>query len=220
MDDEALRHREVWALLPWLASGTATPGQQRQAQAHLLGCAECRAELAREEQLARAMRLPPRAAPDAERGLQRLMQRLDQSDDAPAVPGRWRLLAGARLGVGAVAALGLAEALLVAALGWWWLQAPLAGDAAPYRTLTQREAAGAEGPRWRVVFERQRSVGELQVLLARQGLVIVGGPSEAGAFTLGPAGPAGTPDADAVAAQLRQVPGVVFAEAVGGGGGS
>lgn len=222
MDDDVRVHQEVWALLPWLANGSASGPQRQRAELHLRGCPECRAELAREEQLARAMTLPPAGGPQAEPGLQRLLQRLDQEDELPLPVGRTLAFGRARFGLGSVLVLGLAELLLIGALGWWWLQAGDAGsapDAAPYRTLTQGEPARVDAPRWRVVFEPGRTVAELQALLAQQGLAIVAGPSEAGVFTLAAAaagaGPGpGAADADHVAARLRQAPGVVFAEAV------
>lgn len=225
MNDDARSHPAVWALLPWLANGSATPAQRREADAHLRGCADCRAELAREQALMHSLAEPPATTPDVELGLQRLMQRLDQAGDAvvpvlPPVRGR-RLpaLAGVRLGLGAVAAFGLAELLLVAAALWWSARPGLPPDAAaaaPYRTLTQREPA-TDGPRWRVVFQGRQTVGELQALLRGHGLAIVAGPSEAGVFTLGPAAPVatlGAAEADALAARLRQSPGVLFAETV------
>jgi len=226
MNDDTRTHQEVWALLPWLANGSATVEQRRHAEAHLRGCASCRAELARERELVDGLAQPPASAPDVERGLQRLMRRLDQAADAPPVlvrgPGRVRALAGTRLRIGTVAALGLAELLVVAAAALWWAGTPAPADAtaAPYRTLTQRVPGGAgatDGPHWRVVFQGKQTVHDLQALLREHGLAIVAGPTEAGVFTLGVAtqGPAGNaPDADALAARLRQSPAVLFAETV------
>lgn len=218
MSEDPRIHQDVWSLLPWLANGRATPAQRERAEAHLRGCADCRAALMREQQLVAALGQPVAAAPDVERGLQRLMQRLDQADAAPALPGRVGRIAGARLGVGAVATLGLAEALLVGALAWWWLGPATAPAAdAPYRTLTQPEAGAADGPRWRVVFQPQHTVQELQALLRARGLAIVAGPSEAGVFTLvAELPPRDAREADALAARLRESPLVRFAEAVPG----
>lgn len=215
MTDHSRSHRETWALLPWLANGSATPAQRERAQAHLRGCADCRAELAREQRLAQAMERPAAPAPDLERGLQSLMRRLDVEDQAAALPGRWRLLTGARLGLSAVAALGLAELLLVGAVALWWFNgtAPATADAAPYRTLTQSKPAASDDAQWRVVFQEQRTLAELQGLLRTHGLSIVAGPSEAGVFTLAATVPQAA-DADALAARLRQSPLVRFAEAV------
>ncbi len=75
-------HQAVWALLPWLANGTATPAQRQTAEAHLQGCADCRAELARETALAQHLAAAPTVAPPLEAGLARLMQRLDQAESA------------------------------------------------------------------------------------------------------------------------------------------
>lgn len=219
MTDDSRSHRDTWALLPWLANGSATPAQRERAQAHLRGCADCRAELAREQRLSEAMAQPAAPAPDVERGLQSLMRRLDVDEPATPLPGRWRLLAGGRLALGTVAALGLAELLLVGAVALWWLNgaAPAAADAAPYRTLTQADPAAADDMRWRVVFQEQRTLAELQGLLRAHGLSIVAGPSEAGVFTLAaaaPRAPAVDAEADALAGRLRQSPLVRFAEAV------
>lgn len=218
MSEDPRIHQDVWSLLPWLANGRATAAQRGRAEAHLRGCADCRAALAREQQLVAVLGQPVAAAPDVERGLQRLMQRLDEPGAAPVAPGRIGRLGGARLGLGAVAALGLAEALLVGALAWWWLGLPAApAPDAPYRTLTQPEAGAADGPRWRVVFQPQHSVQELQALLRSQGLTIIAGPSEAGVFTLvAEAPPRDAREADARAARLRESPLVRFAEAVPG----
>ncbi len=218
MGEDPRIHQDVWSLLPWLANGRATAAQRERAEAHLRDCADCRAALAREQQLVRSLAEPAAAGPDVERGLQRLMQRLDAPDTALVPPGRIRGLAGGRLGLGAVAALGLAEALLVGALAWWWLGAPATPSTdAPYRTLTQPEPGVGDGPRWRVVFQPQHTVQELQALLRAQGLVIVAGPSEAGVFTLvAELPPADARAADTLAARLRESPLVRFAEAVPG----
>lgn len=218
MNHDTPLHQETWALLPWLAKGLASPQQARQAEAHLKTCPDCQAELARERRLAQAMALPPAHGPDVERGLQHLMQRLDQADDTrPARPARgaWSI-AGARIGVSTAALLGLAELILVSAGLVWWLRTPSPASQPPaaYQTLTQR-AAAPPGPALRVVFQGKQPIGEVQALLVAQGLVIFSGPTEAGVFTLGLApGPSASerPDLDAVAARLRQSSAVLFAE--------
>jgi hypothetical protein len=218
MRDDARTHQEIWALLPWLANGRATLAQRQHAEAHLSHCADCRAELEREQQIVQALTQPAAATLDPERGLHRLLQRLDQAQDVAPRAGFWQVLAGARLGLGAVAALGLAELLLGSVLALWWLQsrAPLAAaDAAPYRTLALPDPAAATGTRWRVVFQEQRTLQELQALLRAQGLTVVAGPSEAGVFTLAAdAAQRSAAEPDAVAARLRESALVRFAEAV------
>ena len=39
-------HAEAWALLPWLANGRIQAADREWVEAHVQGCAECRAELA------------------------------------------------------------------------------------------------------------------------------------------------------------------------------
>ena len=39
-------HAEAWALLPWHANGRISADDREWVEAHVAGCAECRAELA------------------------------------------------------------------------------------------------------------------------------------------------------------------------------
>lgn len=217
-------HQSTWALLPWLANGTATPAQQRQAQAHLDTCPECREALAREQQWAQALSREADPLPDTERGLAQLMQRLDQAEATsprrPAVRAAGRSLRGlgwVLAGVGTVELVALAGLLL---LGLPWLQggglaAPsgAAAQAEPvYRTLSATPTRPDAGS-LHLVFDPRRPVGELSAVLQAQGLTVVRGPSEAGVWSLAPVPDAPHRDADAQARLLRQVPGVQFAEA-------
>jgi hypothetical protein len=210
-------HQETWALLPWLANGRATDDQRRRAESHLAECADCRAELARDQHLAAAMAQPSTPGPDLSQGLARLMQRLDQAPPAraprPGLAAAWSRGPSIRLSTAAL--LGGLQLALFAAGAAWWLRsaAPTAGSG--YQTLTQPAAAASAAPGLRVVFQPARPVGELQALLGQQGLVIVNGPTEAGVFTLGLAEPQPGRDLDALAAELRHSPAVVFAEATG-----
>ena len=91
-------HARTWALIPWLVNGRADHAQRAAAERHLAGCADCRAELQAQQRLRQGLQaaLPaPAAELDAERGLQRLLGRLDQlpvAQDLPdallAAPGR------------------------------------------------------------------------------------------------------------------------------------
>jgi len=219
-------HQETWALLPWLANVRADTAQHHRAEAHLADCADCRAELAREQRLSAAMAQPSVPGPDLSQGLARLMQRLDQA--APARPARPWLALGtgstgnagrhATIRLPTAALLGALQLALLAAAAAWWLHGstPAAGSANAYQTLTQAPANAAPvGPGLRVVFHGERSIGELQALLVRHGLVVVSGPTEAGVFTLGSAATPPTRDLDALAAELRRSPAVAFAEPVG-----
>lgn len=216
---EAHLHQETWGLLPWLANGRADDAQRLRAEAHLAGCADCRAELAREQRLAAAMALPGTAGPGLAQGLPKLMQRLDHAERVR--PQRPRLAAGggraATIRLSTAALLGGLQLALFAAAAAWWLRTP--APAAPtggYQTLTQAPAASTPvAPGLRIVFHAGRTIGELQALLAAHGLVVVSGPTEAGAFTLGLAAPQPARDLDALATELRRSPAVAFAEATG-----
>lgn len=207
MAHDPRRHAEVWAVLPWLANGRATPEQQALADAHLPHCADCRAELDRERRLAAAFAAPVPATPDAEAGLQRLMQRLDFADEPlPAPPPRppRRLHAWAA----ALATVGVLELVLLGALAGGWRP----GGDAPYQTLSRPAPHADGGPRWRVVFDDRLALHDLHTLLREQGLTVEAGPSEAGVYTLASTAPEA--DADARAARLRALPQVRFAEAL------
>ena len=216
-------HQETWGLLPWLVNGRADTAQHHRAEAHLADCADCRAELAREQHLAAAMAQPSVPGPDLSQGLARLMQRLDQA--APVRPARPWLALGtgsagrsATIRLSTAALLGALQLALFAAAAAWWLHTsvPVAGSANGYQTLTQAPASAAPvGPGLRVVFHGERSISELQALLVGHGLVIVSGPTEAGVFTLGSAAPQPARDLDALAAELRRSPAVAFAEPTG-----
>jgi hypothetical protein len=218
---ETRLHQETWGLLPWLANGRADATQRRRAEAHLADCADCRAELAREQRLATAMALPPLQGPDLSQGLTRLMQRIEHAESVrpPRIPRMGSGAGGAatiRLSTAAV--LGAVQLALVAAAAAWWLQGttPAEAPAGGYQTLTQAPAAAVPAANGlRVVFHAAQPIGELQALLVTHGLAIVSGPTEAGVFTLAPTAPLSARQLDAVASELRRSTAVAFAEATG-----
>jgi anti-sigma factor RsiW len=77
--------REVQELIPWVANGTANPGEQRRAFAHIAACADCRGDLvqalAMQTRLKRALQglrecempwVPPRREPGEARDAVRI----------------------------------------------------------------------------------------------------------------------------------------------------
>lgn len=218
-EDGAGSHQQVWELLAWYVNGTATPQQRRIVDQHLPHCDACRAEYAAQRLLADHLQRDRTtgelsfAVPDPAPGLARLMTDIDRpaarrADDAPApasnVAGRrWRL---AVAGLAAVALFGTGT------LATW--------DArrADYQTLSSPEPAAPHAT-IRLVPAPSMRVGELQGALHRAGLQVVAGPTEAGVYSLAPAGGTpGTPDTHDTAAQLsalRATPGILFAEPVG-----
>ncbi|MBL6750754.1 MAG: zf-HC2 domain-containing protein [Nevskia sp.] len=206
-DENEQRHRQVWELIPWVVNGRASAGERRMVEQHVAGCADCTEELGFQRQLQRAMLHDGGAAPDHAPALQRLWQRIDAGAAlAPRPPRRiWPLALAAAL---ALQTVGLG--VLAAAL--WSRDAPSAGSAA-YRTLSTPPPAAARAT-IRVVFAADLTERQMQALLAQSGLQIVGGPSDAGVFSLAPLAPAAAAPAQQVLQRLRASPGVRFAESL------
>jgi len=218
-------HARAWALIPWLANGRADEAQRAAVQQHLARCADCRAELAAQQRLRQALQdeLPPAAAGlDAERGLQRLLGRLDQlpaeqdGTGAPsATPGLQPAAAPTARRAGRLPTA-LAAAVVAQAIGLALLSLQLMrSDDGPYRTLSQPAAAPAAAIAFRVVPDPALPMWQWQALLDETQLRVVDGPNAAGAYALASRGAPGGAPADAVLARLRAAPGVRLAEAVG-----
>ncbi|WP_323144270.1 zf-HC2 domain-containing protein [Massilia phyllosphaerae] len=221
-------HREAQEALPWLANGTLAGSELERLQAHLKGCAACRADLAALHTLrAAGPGTDPSCDPDA--ALARLLPQLDALPPAQAAPapapapgpvpapapastlpgwrtrlaandGRWlRVAVGAQCCVIAVLA-----GLLVRPSGGTEAQA---GD---YRVLG---AAAASQSRLIVMFKPDTPERELRRLVLENGAHITGGPTATGAWVL-----ATEQAADTVAGHLRGQPAVTLAEPLGAEG--
>jgi anti-sigma factor RsiW len=215
-------HREAQEALPWLANGSLTGSELERVQAHLKGCAACRADLAALHTLrAAGTGAGPDCDPDA--ALARLLPQLDALPPAQLAPvpaplparplilpgwrtrlaandGRWlRVAVGAQCCVIAVLA-----ALLVRPSGGAEAQA---GD---YRVLGA--AAGTQS-RLIVMFKPDTPERELRRLVLENGARIAGGPTATGAWVL-----ATDQAADAVAGRLRGQAAVTLAEPLGAEG--
>ena len=209
MDQGFSRHRHAWELIPWVVNGRASVEERAVVEQHLADCADCREELAVQTRLRQAMRAAaePAVATDPAAGLSRLWRRID----AAAAPAVERRRSGAL-------ARGLLAAVVIEALGITALSAALltrdAGRATPqlYQTLSA-PAESAPRATIRAVLAPTLSLGELEDLLGRTRLQIVGGPSEAGVYSLAPLPGAAAP-MQPMLAQLRSHPGVRFAEPV------
>lgn len=223
-------HARAWALIPWLVNGSADAAERAAVEQHVAQCPECRAELAAQQRLRQGLQahLPaPAAELDAERGLQRLLARLDQlpveqevppaAAFAPTVP-----VTSAAVTTAAPAPrrarlpMALAAAVVVQAVGLALLSLQLLrSDDAPYRTLSQPAAAAPAEARYRVVPDPAWPMQQWQALLDETQLRVVDGPNAVGAYALAPrSAQAAAPAAD-VLAHLRAAPGVRLAEALG-----
>jgi anti-sigma factor RsiW len=198
-EDERSLHRRAWDAIPWLVNGRIDASERAVLDAHLRECRDCRDELALQQRVSDELSRQPEPAAEAGADLARLWQRIDaQAAMRPAGP--------ARAWVGWLAAAVVVESVALAAL----IGANVGGASPEYRTFSAPPAA-AGGPAIRAVFAAELPLGELQALLERADLQIVGGPTDLGVYTLAP-----RPDGhhDAALGLLRGDARVRFAEPV------
>jgi hypothetical protein len=229
----ALCDAEAARLLPWYITGRLSPADAERVGQHVGHCAVCREDLADQRALRTRMRAEPSVEIAPQAGLAATLARIDElgrelapaaapvsgsvtpnvtSIDRAAHRATQPLRRQARV-TQWLAAAAVVQAIGLALVGRALLQSPAntAADkpAAGYQTLSTPEPA-VPGGQIRAVFARTMSVDALHGLLRSQHLVIVGGPTEAGVFTLGlDAGAAGP---EAALQGLRADPLVQFAE--------
>lgn len=200
-------HLQAWELLPWLVNGTVSECERSHVEAHLRDCKSCRDEFARQHAVHLQMNTDVSAGPPVERGIERLLQQLEgRAQPAPraAANARWAMFT-----------YGLAALVVLETTGLALLGAKSGGadSAAPvYRTLSTPERTGFATIR--LVVDSTMQAGQLQSLLMPLHLQIVGGPSENGVYSLGPASTPG--DVERQVSALRAARGVRFVEPVAG----
>lgn len=193
VDRDSRDHRQVWEMIPWVVNGTASGEQRQQVELHALHCEDCGRELRFQRSLQVAMASAPAPKLDAQASLRRFQGLLDGETGAGS--------AGARMSEGgrghpqplprrsytrALLAAVLIEAVALAALGnAWWLQLRARSSEGAYQVLSAAPVA-APTATIRVVLAPAITAGDLQSLLLNAGLQIVGGPSDAGVYSLGP----------------------------------
>jgi hypothetical protein len=168
----------AWEIMPWVLQATAVPGQREWLMHHLAQCEACSAEFAQQSRLRCALSLPTDVPVDAERGLKRLLERIDAPGAEAAPARRW---SSGRL------TRALAAAVVLQAIGIGALGVRLWSDQAPqYRTLSRPallEPAGA----LRVVPATGMKLADWNKLLHELGLRVIDGPNDAGAYAVVPA---------------------------------
>jgi hypothetical protein len=198
-------HSEAARLLPWYVVGRLSMVETERVARHLEHCAICRADLQRESAVRGVLKAdaPLEYAPQA--GLAKTLARIDalgRDDLVPPPPGlgprefaprELPPMAAPPRRHGPVRWLAAAVVLQALALGWLGLSGPNGTSSRPhtaptaaltgYETLSSERPA-ATGPRIRAVFAPTLTVADLRLLLGAERLVVVGGPSESGAFTL------------------------------------
>lgn len=198
-------HQRAWALIPWVVNRSADAAERALVAEHVAACEDCRSELAFQRQLHGQMTGDRVSAAETEAALQRMSALIDSEAPAtvqalhatPRAP-RWtRMLVAAVV----VQAVGLAALLGVVS------ERPRPAD---YQTLSHTEPANPAAV-LRLVAAPGMTLGELQGLLARSGVVIVDSPADGAAFGLALRPGTGR---DAALAALRQSPGVLLAEPI------
>jgi anti-sigma factor RsiW len=196
-------HEQAQQLLPWYVSSTLEADEAAMVEAHLAECAECRADLAAEQVLAREVAALPL---DVEHAWSMLSDRIDAAAPprrlAEPVPFLRRKVAiGWALGgpLAAAAAVAFAVAVMPSA------PSP-AGET--YRALGSAPTAAPGNAL--VMFRAEARDGDLRAALTKAGARIVDGPTASGAYVvrIAPASRAQALDG------LRATPQIVLAEPI------
>jgi hypothetical protein len=218
-------HAEAWDLLPWLANGRISPADREWVEAHLQGCAECRAELAQQRMLAVNLRdagtaasgvSPTHGISEEQRSFDKLWARIEAAESAAVGAPH----AGAVPRRASPAVRWLAAAVIVQGIGLalFGVDALRSADpAAPeIHTVTSEAPAPTDAPTVSLVFAPQASIETINTLLTHQGLSIVSGPGRSGNFTaaLSADAVASGASAESVAAVISKDPNVTFAQPV------
>jgi hypothetical protein len=194
-DEESAR------LLPWYVAGRLSAADVERVSNHLQHCAICRNDAAHERAVRELLKADALVEYAPQAGLAKTLSRIDElgRDAPPAVghPPAAELSAAAKLEVPDKAArrrIGavrwLAAAVVVQAVALGWLGASLRDRpatselVAKYQTLSTDPATAASGPHIRAVFAPGMTLAELKSLLAANNLIVIRGPSNAGAYTL------------------------------------
>jgi hypothetical protein len=214
-------HTRAELLIPWLVNGSLPAGAERELREHLATCPACRDDYEEQLRVREAMRAEGPLVFAAESSYQKLLARL-QNPQA----GREPLAAAGELAppealyavrrtppvVRWLAAAVILQAFAIGLGAWMWHSS---NASARYVTLTSASPSYDSGPRVRVLFKTDLSVGALQTLLEGAGAHIIDGPADGNVYTLGFAPPPGSSAAlEKRVAALRANPAVLFAEPV------
>lgn len=219
-------HARAEVVIPWLVNGSLPAEAEPAVRQHIAACQECREDYEEQVRVCEAMRTDGPLVFAGESSYQKLLTRMQNPE-----PGReprepvaalplWRATLSSRQASPVVRWLAAAVVLQAFALGlgaWVWHSSSAARDA-EYMTLTSASPSYDAGPRVRVLFRTDLSIGALQSVLHAAGAHIVDGPADGNVYTLGFAQPAGSRAAlEKRLAALRANPAIIFAEPVQNG---
>ena len=191
---DAREHQTIASLIPWYVNGSIGEPERQRLDAHLVLCADCRDDLARERCVYQGMNAEPTLEYMPAASLKRLQARLDGLTAAPAAdspaadspaggaaPGTPRRRSVPWQGLMAASVAVMALALSVLAADRWMLYR---AHAAPNYFTVTTATARAPDEVIRAVFSPTITLVELQAILDETGLRIVSGPTEAGVYSL------------------------------------
>jgi hypothetical protein len=213
-------HAEAWALLPWLVNGRIDASDREWVEAHVAGCAECRAELTAQRvvssQMSGGAQRPQTIENDEQKSFNKLWMRieaLESSASAPAAAAGGTRASASRT-VRWLAAAVVVQAIGLGVLGFSAIRVDVT-PSGPFTTVAEAQPRlGA--PAVRIVFAPQASIDTVNTMLVHQGLSIISGPGIQGNFTavLSPDAVASGASAESVAQVISKDPNVSFAQPV------
>lgn len=220
-------HARAELVIPWLANGSLPAEAEPAVRQHIAACSECRADYEEQLRVCEAMRTDGPLVFAAEPSYQKLLARM-QNPEAGREPREEpldlplpRSTHPFRQSPPLVRWLAAAVILQAFALGlgaWVWQHSSSTARDAGYRTLTSESPSYDSGPRVRVLFRTDLSVGALQSLLQDAGASIIDGPADGNVYTLTFTHPPGSrATLERRIAALRANPSVLFAEPVQSG---
>ena len=204
-------HEEVSSLIPWYVNLSLPDEERLKVDAHIAGCAACRAELLAEQQIFDRINGAPTVEYMPAASLKRLQARLDMQSPAPATNASGTPEVGSsrvpKQGwkAASIAVMAISISLLLADR---WVQVRAQSAAPDYYTVT-KSPPRARDEVIRAVFAPTITLVDMQAILEEAQMRIVSGPTEAGVYSL--AANSSRP-VRASLALLRQHPAVRFAE--------
>jgi hypothetical protein len=214
-------HAEAWALLPWLANGRIAAEDREWVEAHLQGCAECRAELAAQRLVASHVTQDGTGSPasppsEEQRSFNKLWARIEASESATPATGTAGSPAQAFTPRSSRTVRWLAAAVVVQAIGLGVLGLSLRNnDGDDFKTVSDA-VPRLNAPALSIAFAPDTSIGTINTLLTHQGLSLVGGPGRSGNYTaeLSADAVASGASAESVATVMSKDPNVTFAQPI------
>jgi len=214
-----MKHDDVWHALPFYVNGTLRGQARADVETHLASCAECRAELSTQTQVRDTILHEEVRQETAQASFEQLWDRILEDEtvaDAHATPRSTPIVPPvARRSPKSHTLKWLVAAVIIEGIGLATLSAMTWSQSLSvspdYRTLSSPDTP-LSGGQIRAVFSPDLRLAELQSLLSTSKLSVVGGPTEAGVYTLALEDTSGT--VDGALARLRANASVRFAEPI------